>query len=258
MKIRKPVLMALAIVASAVFTTSCTQTKEHNDETEEHHDGEEAEEGHHHDEEAEEGHHHDDGEEGEHHDHDAADVAIGEAKMWKPEGNGADLIKKDFHFIAGAMENIKPEVIKDDNGANILKLTADGTPTAFVFHQSQGNIGMDALINTDDFKGTVKLIHHAKNSDNYEFVSINGTSMKLGRVVDGAEKVFDEDSFSKTDSWFNLKASAAGAHYKGYIGNKGITHGHGDKMADGYVGIMLEGTGTVQVKSIEITVLEDE
>ena len=64
---------------------------------------------------------------------------------------------------------------------------------------------------------------------------------------------FDADA-----GWMLLKVSAAGTHYKGYIGDKTITHGHGDEMPNGFVGLMLEGTGQIQVKSIEIFELEAE
>ena len=81
--------------------------------------------------------------------------------------------------------------------------------------------------------------------------------MKLGRVVNGDVKIFDEKSFASSE-WINLRVSAAGSHFKGYIGSKTITHGHGDKMPDGYVGIMVEGTGVLQIKSIELVPMEDE
>lgn len=193
------------------------------------------------------------------HDHGSHGEAMNEdeGKIWTPSGNGEDLIRSDFHFISGVMENIAPEVIEDGSD-NILKLTASGTPVAFVFHQSYGNIGMAVSINASSFQGTFKMIHHVNNADNHEFVAVNGNNMKLGRVVQGEEKIFDESEFESGDEWMNLRVSAAGTHYKGYIGNETITHGHGDKMENGYVGIMLDGTGELLIKSIETVPLEDE
>jgi len=57
--------------------------------------------------------------------------------------------------------------------------------------------------------------------------------------------------------WMPLKVTAAGTHYKGYISNKTITHGHDDTMDDGFIGLMLDGKGTIQVKSVEVAVLEN-
>jgi len=234
----------MAIVAIALFTVSCSTKQgkesdahEHSENMEEDHQAEEAEEGG--------------------HEHGGAETSESEGKVWNPSGTGPELLQSDFHYITGATDNINPVVVEVD-GASILKLTADGTTTAFVFHSSYGNVGLAAVINRAGFEGTVKVIHHARSVDNYEFVAVNGNNMKLGRVADGKESIFDDSSFSSDGDWLNLRASAAGSHFKGYNGNKMVTHGHGDEMEKGYVGIMLEGTGTVQIKSIEVTVLEDE
>jgi hypothetical protein len=181
----------------------------------------------------------------------------GGMKMWTPGDDGVKSIQSDFHFIAGAMENINPEVMSEA-GQNVMKLTADGTTSAFVFHPSYGNVGMAAMLNVKGFNGTVKLIHHAQNTSNYEFVAIGSGMMKLGRVVDGKEKIFEEKAFESAEDWTNLRVSAAGTHYKGYIGSKTITHGHGDMMKNGYVGVMIEGSGMVLLKSIVLTPLENE
>jgi hypothetical protein len=185
------------------------------------------------------------------------DMKTGGNKTWTPDGNGPELIKEDFHFMTGSIENINPEVKKVEESP-VLELTADGTPTAFVFHNQYGNVGMIATLQNVDFKGTIKLIHHAKDMANYEFVAASENNMKLGRVVNGNEKVFDESKFDVPTGWMPLKVTAAGTHYKGYIGDKAITHGHSDKMDDGFIGLMLDGKGTIQVKSIEVAVLEDE
>lgn len=178
-------------------------------------------------------------------------------QTWAPSGKGIDLIRSDFHFVAGGIENIKPQV-KNVDGTTVLELTTDGKPTAFVFHNTYGNVGVIATLRKLDFEGTIKVIHHAKDLAHYEFVSIKDNQMKLGRVVNGTEKIFDTSQFEAGQDWIPLKVTAAGTHFKGYVGDKTITHGHGDKMAEGYVGLLLEGNGTVQIRSIETATLEDE
>lgn len=234
------------MTATALF--SCTQnsdSKEGSQVATEHHNG--GMESHDHMDEAKA-----------HNGHEEALMHPGETRTWKPQGIGKESLQKDFHFISGSMENINPEIIQNEDGDNLLQLTTDGTPAAFVFHTPFGNIGMDVALNTVAFKGTLKLIHHAQNTKNYEFVAITGKNMKLGRIVNGTESVFDEATVQEGGNWISLRVSAAGGHFKGYMDGKTITHGHGDKMKDGFAGVMLEGTGIVLIKSIEIAVLEDE
>ncbi|MEQ9424081.1 MAG: hypothetical protein RJQ09_06680 [Cyclobacteriaceae bacterium] len=198
---------------------------------------------------------------GHEHQHSNTDSAVDSdgSKAWSPSGNGVELIKSDFHFITGNVDNIKPEVIQGKSGNNVLELTADGTPAAFVFHQKYGNVGLAASISRLDFKGTLKLIHHARNMSDYEFVAITDGTMKLGRVKNGKEKVFDQNDFDTSNAGqMLLKVSAAGTHFKGYIGDETVTHGHGDQMENGFVGLMIEGSGKIQIGSIEVFPLEAE
>jgi len=250
---------ALAVISAALYLVACTQS------TENHHD-EGSMETHEHDSDAHEhdaeSHDHDadshdhDGDSEENHHQEGSSESIG---LWKPSGDGSESINKDFHFIAGSIEDIAPQVVTNGQGEDVLELTVNGTPTAFVFHKTLGNVGVAVNLKTSDFKGTVKVIHHARNTENYGFVAVNGQKMTLGRIIDGKEVTFDEGDFSvENQDWLTLRVSAAGEHFKGYIGDKNVTHGHADSMKDGFVGIMTEGTGKLQISSIEVLSLEAE
>ena len=110
-----------------------------------------------------------------------------------------------------------------------------------------------------DFKGDLKFIYHFNNEQNYEFAWVNGNNMKLGRIINGEEKIFDESEFeSDSNEWTTLKFSAAGTHFKGYIGETNITHGHGDEMEPGFVGLWIDGTGTLMIRGLEVVNLQEE
>jgi len=195
---------------------------------------------------------------GDHEHHAATALSAEETTIWKPSGEGADLIGRDFHFISGSATQISPVVMSED-GQNVLQLTTSEEQAAFVFHNKMGNVGIAVTLQRGDYKGTIKIIHHAQNAQTYEYVSINNDTMTQGRVIDGVEEVFDTKNFDKeNEDWITIRVSAAGTHFKGYLGDKNITHGHGDEMEAGYVGIMTEGVGKLTIKSIEVTPLEAE
>jgi hypothetical protein len=245
--------ITLFMVGSIVLTSCSGEKKTEKAESVEHENAEAAED-HEHEEGGEE---HNMGEEAASHEHSEEADTEGGSTMWTPSGDATKLMSSDFHYITGATANVAPKLTK--NGSeNVLELKPDGTPTAFVFHKSYGNVGMIASLDASKFKGTVRLIHHAQDTENYEFVAINGNHMKLGRIVNGKETIFNESDFDSASGWLNLRVSAAGTHFKGYINDKTITHGHGDKMKNGFAGVMLEGTGTLLLKSIELAELEDE
>lgn len=191
----------------------------------------------------------------EHHEH--SDTKEGNSKKWTPTGSSDSVFESHFHFVAGSKANLSPEV-KEIEGDQLVELTADGTPTAFVLHASFGNVGLETSLKNLDFQGNIKLVHHWKNLSNYEFVSIEGNTMHLGRVIEGKPIILDKGEFKGTTEWMALKVTATGTHYKGSVDEKSITHGHGEEMEKGYVGLMFKGTGKIQIKSIEATLLESE
>ncbi len=257
MKKSKVLFYATVFSTGAYLFSSCSGTsKSEHSETEEH-DHSEMNEGEHDHAEMEGNEDHYEHESGEEHHHEHENVETEGSKTWMPSGNGEEVIQSDFHFVVGQMSNITPET-KEVDGTTVLEVTADGTPTAFVFHASYGNVGIVATLKKIDFKGKIKVVHHVKDKANYEFVSIEGNNMQLGRMVEGKPTILDKGAFSSTNDWMVLKSTAAGTHYKGYVGETNVTHGHAEEMEDGYVGLMLEGSGKIQIKSIEIAKLESE
>jgi hypothetical protein len=253
MKRKNKITQVLLLVLSLFVITACGKSEKSTNEKEaEDHEMEAGDDhkmdGDDHDEEAGE------------HEHEAMTTSLSsdETTVWLPSGEGADVIKKDFHFIVGNIDDVNPEVVSE-GGESVLVLNPTGSQSAFVFHQQMGNVGIAITLKRSNFNGDLKIIHHAKNGQTYEFVAINGNKMDLGRIVDGVEKLFDNKDFKSNDNeWITIRVSAAGSHFKGYLGDENITHGHGDEMEAGYVGIMTSGTGKITIRSIEVTPLEAE
>ena len=133
-----------------------------------------------------------------------------------------------------------------------------GQDASCMFKIKHGNVGVTATLKIESPDAVVKLVHHSSGKDNYEFVSLERGVMKLGRVENGEEKFFDSKEVDIPKGWFILSVTAAGTHYKGYINEKMITHGHQYVMLPGLVGIVTSGNGTISVKNIEATPLEAE
>lgn len=184
----------------------------------------------------------------------ASTTSVDEDELsWTFSDSDDDIFSKSFHFVMGSADDLEATT----SGSSVT-LNANGNPTAFVFHNKMRNVGGEVFYMLHGFEGDIKLVHHFDDAENYEFVSVNGDQMKLGRIVNGEEEIFDEKSFELASNWTQLRVSAAGSHFKGYIGNETITHGHGDELDAGYVGLMIDGTGSLMVKDFNATVLEDE
>ena len=177
---------------------------------------------------------------------------------WVAPASVDDIFTKDFHMGAGMADDLNAEIQTDDSGDNVLVLNPVGSTAAFFFHTNFGNAGGEATFKLQDYKGDLKFLYHFKDESNYEYVSINDNTMELGRVFEGNKKVLDSKSYELTATgWNTLRFSAAGEHFKGYLNDEMITHGHDEEMEPGFAGIMLNGTGTVLIKSISVIALEE-
>ena len=177
---------------------------------------------------------------------------------WVAPASVDNIFSRDFHMGAGSADDLKVEVRTDPEGDNIMVLNPTGNTAAFFFHSKYGNAGGEATFKLEDYNGDLKLVYHFKDESNYEFVSIKENTMELGRIMDGNKKVLDTKDYQLDASqWNTLRFSAAGEHFKGYLNDEMITHGHDEEMEPGFAGIMVNGTGTIFIKRISILELTE-
>ena len=103
---------------------------------------------------------------------------------------------------------------------------------------------MDVLLNVDDFFGSIMLLHHVQDDANYDFFSLQNKTARLGRVSAGKSKVYKEGT-TEVSGWISLRVVGDGTHFRGYVNEELVTHGHGDALPPGPVGISVHGIGTL-------------
>ncbi|MCF6353276.1 MAG: hypothetical protein L3J06_09725 [Cyclobacteriaceae bacterium] len=233
------------IALTLVFAVSCGGSSNSESEEHEHTEGMEHKEATGSDIKTE--HKHNEGEEHKHGDG-MAESMIGEAFTWMAMEESKDM-------LAYKTDNVMMMKHGEDN---VMMFSPKGDKSSCMFKGKQGNVGVTATIKLDGNDGEVKLIHHSTDKDNYEFVALKGNMMNLGRVENGEEKILDSKEIELPTDWFTLTVTAAGTHFKGYINDKMITHGHADEMAAGYVGMSASGKSMLSVKKVEATPLEAE
>lgn len=119
----------------------------------------------------------------------------------------------------------------------------------FVAPDTLGSVQVEAVLDPSGFEGTISLVHHVQDAETYDFLAVTGDTMQLGRMQDGARTVLDEGSF-QASGWITVRATGDGSHFRGYVNDEMITHGHGQAMAPGRVGLRLEGQGPVLLRAL--------
>ncbi len=105
--------------------------------------------------------------------------------------------------------------------------------------------------NLRDFKGAVAIVHHVQSADDYYFLELKGTDVRLGRMYSGKVELFDQGTMENID-WATVRLVSDGTHFRGYVGSKMIVHGHAKEPAPGVSGLRWEGAGELRIDRISV------
>ncbi len=160
----------------------------------------------------------------------------------------ASEVENDFQWILGNPENLNLKIVQD-NHSSALQIKADDQELFFVLPASLENLEFQAKLNRDDFDGIVRLVHHVSTHSNYDFLEIEQEVVKQGRISDGILSLFDSAEHA-SNGWVDLKVVSTGGHFRGYIDESLLTHGHGADLPAGKLGMYVNGTGTLRIKEL--------
>ncbi len=162
---------------------------------------------------------------------------------WHPAE--ADAWKSKVRWLDGDSSDVAPSIVEVDSARGaVLSLTTNGTPVFFVFDGDLGDLEAALAVNLDGFQGHFEVVHHVKDAQNYHFVDLTGTEVRLGTVEGGDEHQMDGDEWTAS-GWQTYRVVADGRHFRAKAGDKIIGHGHGTPPEPGHAGLRLDGTGTV-------------
>ncbi|MCZ7616368.1 MAG: hypothetical protein M5T52_23135 [Ignavibacteriaceae bacterium] len=125
----------------------------------------------------------------------------------------------------------------------------------FVYDNKLKGVQVTAKINIDDFTSELELVHHFIDENNNDFLGLKDGEISLSRKSNGEIKIFEKEKF-QSNGWLEIKVVSEGTHFRGYINNKMIVHGHGSKPEAGSVGIRINGNGILYLSSIAVQSLQ--
>lgn len=140
-----------------------------------------------------------------------------------------------------------------DNGGGVT-FELDGGSLMFVVDETIGDVQFTVDIDRSDFAGRVSLLHHLEDGNTYDHLTLSDEGAILGRIEDGAERAFDQGS-TNYDGWMSVRVTGDGTHFRGYVDDRMIVHGHTDSLPAGRVGLRLEGEGEVRIRRLQARAL---
>lgn len=177
---------------------------------------------------------------------------------WEIADGSAQILHEEFHFLEGDLEQLSAETITVEGETEVLQFFGDDLDAFFVTHDTYQNVQTDYHLDFSKFEGSVTLANHVRDAENYDFVRISSDgSVEQGRIIDGETEIFDEGETDASGSLF-IRVVGNGTHFRGYVDEEMIVHGHGDAPEAGHVGLKMEGSGILHLEQIEMVQLEEE
>ena len=160
------------------------------------------------------------------------------------------ILSEKFKWIEGSLEGLSPMFDPNKSVLMFHKVPE----SIFVYENKLKGVQVTAKINIDDFNGQLELIHHFIDKNNYDFLGLKDGEISLSRKSKGQIKTFEKDKF-QSNGWLEIKDVSEGTHFRGYVNNKMVVHGHGNKPEPGSVGIRIYGDGSIYLSSVEVQTL---
>ena len=165
--------------------------------------------------------------------------------LWDTKQNESNQVFTLFQFIEGKSEYL----IKNVKEVGLFSINK---PVTFIRDEAVENVQIDVSLNLSEFEGTVSILHHFHSLNQYDYLKISNTEMILGRLLDGKKEVMDTKTVL-SNKWNSYQVVGSGRHFKGYLNDNLIVHGHASALDAGSVGLRMNGIGVLGIGRIETT-----
>lgn len=177
--------------------------------------------------------------------------------------NTINILNEKFIQVGGSIDDLSP-VYNSRDSSLVLQSHKDTNETGFIYNSNLENVEVIAEINLDNFDGELRLVHHYINKNNYDFLGLltdlakedNLREISLSRKSNGKTEIMEQEEF-QTKGWIEIKVVSSGSHFRGYINNELLVHGHGGEPEPGNTGLILSGYGSIKLRTINATVLDE-
>lgn len=181
--------------------------------------------------------------------------AIRDNGSWKliADDGVMKVLSEKFNWVVGSIEEVSP-MYDSDKSALMFHPKNDAI---FIYENKIASVQITVLLDIDNFDGELELIHHFIDKNNYDFLGLKKGEISLERKNNGKIEIFEKDEF-QSDGWLEIRAVADGSHFRGYINNKMIVHGHGSEPYPGSVGMKISGKGNTSIRMINVESLRNK
>lgn len=173
-----------------------------------------------------------------------------------PSKKTNSVFSTDLVFLEGSSDDVIAQFKTLETNEQVIELNLTDNPVLFVAGDDLASVQAEIEINLCEFNGTVSLVHHVQDKMNYDYFSIDNNQFKLGRVENGIDKILSEKSITH-NCWINLRVVGDGRHFRGYLDDQLLLHGHEKNLPPGTSGLRIDGSGIIYLKKLMVQSIID-
>lgn len=173
-----------------------------------------------------------------------------------PSKKTNSVFSTDLVFLEGSSDDVIAQFKTLETNEQVIELNLTDNPVLFVAGDDLASVQAEIEINLCEFNGTVSLVHHVQDKINYDYFSIDNNQFKLGRVENGIDKILSEKSITH-NCWINLRVVGDGRHFRGYLDDQLLLHGHEKNLPPGTSGLRIDGSGIIYLKKLMVQSIID-
>ena len=183
---------------------------------------------------------------------DSGPIDLGNGSWVRRPVQGADMVLADqFEWLQNNAAQLSPDMADDQEKGMVLGLHPRGVPSLFVAGSDLAATQADVYVNIDEFDGELQLVFHVQDVETFDFLSVDNTAVKLGRMDGGVSNIFEEKPLAES-GWLFPRVFGGDGHFRGYVNGELLNHGHADDLAPGPFGLRVNGTGTILIERIQV------
>ncbi|MEW6749477.1 MAG: DUF2231 domain-containing protein [Candidatus Latescibacterota bacterium] len=153
-------------------------------------------------------------------------------------------------------QGASPAMVHDAAAGDVLAIRPEAGGALFAGGDAIGDVQADVRVDLDELQGEVRIVHHLQDPANYHFLSLGQGAVRLGLVRQGEVTLQDSGAHAQS-GWLTARVVSDGTHFRGYVDDRLVVHGHGQEPSPGRVGLRVEGQGEVRVASMSVTALKE-
>ncbi|MFQ6604023.1 MAG: DUF2231 domain-containing protein [Fidelibacterota bacterium] len=176
---------------------------------------------------------------------------------WTPGENESDDWVDQVQWQVGSPDDISLAVESKPELGTHLAFYPKEKPVLFVMGDTLAAVQIDVTVDLSGFDGNFQILHHFNNMKNYDFLSLTPQVAEMGRMEDGTPNIETSGEYVLAGP---AKLSVIGMkrHFRFHVNDKLVLHSHAGDLPPGPVGIYMNGTGVIRIKSITVQTMDKE